>query len=123
MANSRIGGIIQFKIDGELFLAKGNFTYNLGVPKKEMIVGADGVHGFKETPQVSFIEGAITDTDEVDLENQILKVRDATITLELANGKLVTVEEAVYAGEGNVTSEEGEISVRFEGKRGREHSA
>ncbi len=123
MANSRVGGLIQFKIDGELFLAKGNFTYNIGVPKKEMIVGADSVHGFKETPQVAFIEGAITDTDEVDLENQILRVRDATITLELANGKLITIEEAVYAGDGNVTSEEGEIAVRFEGKRGRENSA
>ena len=43
MANSRIGGLIQFKIEGELFQAKGSFTYDLGVPKKEMVSGPRGM--------------------------------------------------------------------------------
>lgn len=119
MPNSRIGGLISFKIDGETFLAKGNFTYNIGEPKKEMVVGSDSVHGFKELPVVPFIEGAITDTDENDLQ-ALQAVRDATVTLELANGKVIVIEEACYAADGNVTSEEGEITARFEGKRGRE---
>lgn len=121
MANSRIGGLIQFKVDGEQFLAKGNFTYNLGVPKKEQVVGADSVHGFKEMPQVPFIEGAITDTDELDTE-ALRNLRDVTVTLELANGKVVVIEEACEASDGNGTTEEGELTIRFEGKRGREVS-
>jgi len=55
MANRRVGGIIFLKVDGEGFQSKGNFTYNIGVPKKEAVVGADGVHGFKETPQSLFL--------------------------------------------------------------------
>ena len=119
MANSRIGGLIQFKVDGELFQAKGSFTYNIGVSKKEMVVGSDAVHGFKELPTVPFIEGSLTDTDELDYQ-ALQELRDVTVTLELANGKVIVVEEAVYAADGDGTTEEGELQVRFEGKRGRE---
>jgi hypothetical protein len=121
MANSRIGGIIQFKVDGETYLAKGAFTYNLGEPKREMVVGSDGVHGFKEMPKVAFIEGSITDTDELDL-SALQQLRDTTVTLNLANGKVISLESAVYTADGDVTTEEGEVQVRFEGLAGREIS-
>lgn len=121
MANTRIGGLIQFKVEGELFQAKGNFEYNLGIPKKEMVVGSDAVHGFKETPQVPMISGAITDTDELDLE-AFRRLRDVTVTLELANGKVIVLESGVEASDGNVSSEEGEIEFKFEGFRAREVS-
>ena len=117
--NRRIGGIILLKVDGNQLQAKGSFTYNLGVPKKEMVVGSDGVHGFKETPQVPYIEGAITDLDELDVET-LQRTRDATVMLELANSKIIAIEEATYSADGAVTTEEGEIEVRFEGVRGRE---
>lgn len=122
MANRRVGGTISLKINGELFNAKGEFTYNIGVPKKEAVVGSDQVHGFKETPQVAMIEGAITDTDEFDLE-ALQSLRDATATLQLANGKIIVVREAFYASDGNVGSDEGEIEFRIEGISGEEVSA
>lgn len=119
MGNRRIGGIIFIKVNGEQQQAKGSFTYNIGVPKKEMVVGSDSVHGFKESPVAPFIEGALTDYDQLDLE-ALQKTRDATITLELANNKVIVLEEAIYSGDGDVTTEEGEIKCRFEGMRGRE---
>lgn len=119
MANRRVGGIVFFKIDGTQFSAKGNWSYNIGVPKKEMIAGADSVHGFKEVPQVPFIEGTVTDNSDLDLE-ALQKSRDVTCTLELANGKVISIEEAVFASDGNGSSEEGEIEVRMEGVRGSE---
>ena len=48
MADPSVGGILSYKINGALFLVKGNWTYNLGLPKRTMIVGADRVHGFSE---------------------------------------------------------------------------
>jgi len=119
MANRRVGGILFFKVGGVLCNAKGSFTYNIGAAKREAIVGADSVHGFKEMPQVPYVEGSITDSDELDLET-LLNLRDTTVTLELANGKVIAIEEAFFAGDGNATTEEGEIEVRFEGIRGRE---
>jgi len=122
MANRRVGGLISFQISGEAFQAKGSFSYNIGVPKKEAVIGSDGVHGFKEMPQVAYIEGAITDTDELDLQ-ALRETRDATCTLQLANGKVIVVEECHEASDGEGTTEEGELQIRMEGVRGREISA
>ena len=114
MANRRVGGIIFLKLNGTLLQAKGEFTYNLGVNKREAVIGSDTIHGFKEEPQPSQIEGAITDSDELDVQT-ILETRDATVTLQLANGKSVVMREAFYAGDGNVTSSEGEIEFMMQG--------
>lgn len=117
--NRRVGGLLFLKVDGELFQAKGEFTYNINPVKRESVVGVDTVHGFKEEPKAVFVEGAITDSDELDLEG-FQKIRDATLTLELANGKVIQLREAFYAADGDVTSSEGEIQVRFEAITGRE---
>jgi hypothetical protein len=112
----RKGGTISFSINGQRYDAKGSFSYNLGVDKKEAIVGADAVHGFKSMPQQPFIEGAITDAADLDLA-ALMSIEDATVTLTLANGKLITLFEAWNNSEGTATSEEGEIAIRFEGLR------
>ena len=39
----RVSGRIFFKIDGVLRSAIGDFTYNLGIPKKTAVVGATQV--------------------------------------------------------------------------------
>lgn len=109
----RVGGIIFIKVDGVQYQAKGSFTYNFGLPKREGVVGADKVHGYKETPQIPFVEGAITDSGEISAET-LLKVKDASITLELANGKTGIWRNGWFAGDGNITTEEGEIAARFE---------
>lgn len=119
MASQKKAGIIYIKVDGTQYQAKGNFTYNLGKAKREAIVGADGVHGYKETPQVAFIEGEITDDAGLDLE-KLTQIDNATGTLELANGKVIVLRDAWYAGDGNGQSEEANISFRLEAKSGEE---
>jgi tail tube protein len=113
--SQRRAGLLQVKVNGEIQEAKGAWTYNLGRPVREAIVGADGVHGYKETPQIAFIEGAITDRLSLDLA-ALVSIADATVTLDLANGKTILLSQAWFAGDGSATSEEGEIAVRFEGK-------
>jgi len=115
----RRGGQIFVKANGALYDAKGSFTYNLGIAKREAIVGADKVHGFKEMPQVPYIEGEFTDRTSLDLKT-LLSLRDATVTLELANNKTIVLRDAWFAGDGNVQTEEGNIAVRFEGLSGEE---
>ena len=114
MSGQRRGGIIQIQANGERFDALGNWTYNPGVPKREAIIGADGVHGYKETIQVPFIEGEITDRKGLDLK-KLLSLKDATITMALANEKTFVLRDAWQAGEGTANTEAGNIPVRFEG--------
>jgi hypothetical protein len=112
--SQRRAGIIQLQVDGEIFDAKGNFTFNLGRPMREAIVGHDTTHGFKETPQVAFIEGEITDRGDLDLAS-LVDIDDATVTLALNNGKTISLRSAWFAGEGTGNSEEANFKVRFEG--------
>lgn len=110
----RVGGIIQVKVNGELYSAKGSFEYNLGIPKREMVVGSDGVHGYKEMPQRNYIKGVFTDRGDISLKT-LVSIREATVTLSLANGKVIVQRESAFVGDGNATTEEGEIEVEFSG--------
>jgi hypothetical protein len=116
----RIGGIIQVQVDGTILRAKGDFTYMLGGVKREAVVGTDGeIHGYKETTIVPSIEGAITDDGTVDIK-ALQGLTDGTITLRLANGKLISQSHSWYAAEGKATTAEGEVEVRWEGKTSEE---
>ena len=108
----RVGGIIEVKANGELYSAKGSWTYNLGKEKRETVLGSDTTHGFKTAPQEAMIEGAITDNVDLNLE-ALVELEDATITLRLANTKVIVLKDAFFAGDGNVSTEEGEIEVKF----------
>jgi hypothetical protein len=120
-SQKRVGGLISFKVDGNQFNAKGNFSYNLGFAKREAVIGAEAIHGFKETPQAAFIEGEITDNDSLDLAS-LLSITDATVTLQLGSGKVIVAHHAWYAGEGTGNSEDGNIGVRFEADTAQEIS-
>lgn len=119
MPNNRRSGALFVKVSGRQYDAKGNFTYNPGSPKRDAIVGPDRVHGYKELPQVPYIEGEITDASDLDLV-VFTTLKDETVTLELANGKVFILRDAWYAAEGNVQTEEANIQVRFEGMSGEE---
>lgn len=110
----RVGGVMFLAVDGQRWDAKGNFTYNLGRPKREAVVGSASVHGYKEMAQTPFCEGEITDVGSIPLD-QLLGVTDATVTIELANGKVFVLRDAWYAAEGTANTEEGNVEVRFEG--------
>lgn len=114
MGSNLIAGLLELKVNGEIQNAKGNFTYNLGKMKKEAIVGADRVHGYKGTPQVPFIEGEITDRSDLNVE-ALVSIDNVTITLSLANGKVIVLKDAWYAADGDVGTEEANIQLRFEG--------
>ena len=110
----RVSGTLFVKIDGVQRDAQGSWTYNLGQPKREALIGPDRVQGYMERPQVAFIEGEITDQSDLDLV-ALQNLVDSTITLELANGKIVVLSNAWYSADGNVGAENANIQVRFEG--------
>lgn len=111
MANA-VGGLISVTVDGVRRLAKGNWRFNLGDTMKSGVMGADGPHGYRETPQQPFIEGEIT-VDEAMKLGDVTAIRNAEVILQHA-GKTYVWREAWYAGEGTVETDEGNMGVRFE---------
>ena len=118
--SKRVGGIIFVKANGRQFDAKGAFEYNLGRPKRDPVIGHDGHHGFKEVPQEAYISGEITDSGTMDLAQDLLNITDATVTIELANGKVIVLAGAYYSGTGTGITEEGNVEVRFTGAQATE---
>lgn len=117
----RRAGIIQFKINGDVFDVKGSITYSLGFNKRETILGHDRPHGYKELPTVPFCEMELTDSGDLSL-SALAAVVDATLTIALANGKTVVFRKAFACNNDGlqVTTEEGVISQRFEAESGDE---
>src|SRR4051812_46309000 len=109
----RKGGIVTLSINGERQDVKGAVDYNPGRPKRDAVVGQDTVHGFKEVPQVALAECTLTDRGSLDLV-ALVELDNATIVIELSNGKTFVLRQAWFAGDGTANSEEGEIKVRFE---------
>jgi len=48
---ARIGGIIQVKVNGATQYVKGDFTVNLGYPKRESVMGSDGLNHVIRKPR------------------------------------------------------------------------
>lgn len=111
----RVGGKIFVATNGSRVKAKGSFTWNLGADKREMIVGSDEVHGHKEMPQTPYLEGMVTVDSQTDIRG-LVEGEDLTVTCELASGQTFVLREAVFAGDGAGTTEEGELPVRWEGR-------
>lgn len=116
MDKNRRAGKINVIVDGVPYDAIGSFTWNLGKDQREALVGANAHHGYKVMPQVAFIEGEIRDEGSLDWET-VVEIKNATVTLELANGKRILLEDAYYAGEGTGNTEEGNLPLRLEGRR------
>ncbi len=121
MASQRRSGTIEVQMNGEVLEAKGGWTYNPGLFKREAIVGSRAISGFKETKLVPFIEGEITDRGALDLA-KLYGADDVTVTLTLANGKVFVLRNAWWAGDGDVGTEDANIACRFEGLSGEEVS-
>jgi hypothetical protein len=78
------------------------------------MVDSKRVIGYSEKPQVPFIEGMISDYSDFSVKD-LTATDGATITIKAGNGKTYMLEDAWYAGEGDIDLEKGEVQVRFEG--------
>jgi hypothetical protein len=119
MAVARIGGVAYLKVDGYQYLLRGDLAVSFDTFERKGIAGQDSVHGFTETPRVPYISATITDTGGLSLE-ALARVVDATITAELANGKVYLLRNAWTADARELNTQDGSVEIRFEGRAGEE---
>jgi len=119
-----IGGTVFVRLDGERLLVRGNVTSNIGqTVMRETVTGVDGVHGQTEVAVVPYVECDLTEVPAFPL-SRLNAVRNATVTIELLDGRVLTLQGASQVGELTRNSEEGSIAaVRFEGETGTEITA
>lgn len=116
MAN-KVAGKMFVKINGDQLAMGGTFSCNFTPELREAVTGLSGIVGYKETPEVPYVEGDCYYTTDIDLA-AIHALTDATITVELANGKVGVLRNAWSASRHEVDTAEGTFPVRFEGLSG-----
>lgn len=117
--NKRIAGTAYFKADGEQFTLGGSMSYSVNEMTKTGVAGLSGVAGYTEASHVPYIEGEFFTTKEF-ATKKFEKMENATITLELANGTTVLLEQAWLSGDIAPDVAAGTCTLRFEGMRGKE---
>jgi len=110
----RIGGIAFLRVDGRQYPLRGAFTVSPSAVERSGVAGQDQVHGYIEVPRVPFIEGDVSLTPEVSAEELEL-ITGATVTAELANGKVYVLRDAWCKSALELQTHDGQTRVRFEG--------
>ncbi|MAF25809.1 phage tail protein [bacterium] len=113
----RIAGTTTISVDGEQLQLKGSITLAVGQNERERIMGLDGPHGYKETKVSPFVEVTVSMTEDLDLP-LLEQVEDATVQVNLANGKKAIFSKATQVNHVQISPEEGEATFRFESETG-----
>ena len=111
---NRIAGTVEVTYNGKVLKVVGSVSYNLGKPIRETLTGPDGVHGYKEMSQASFLEGEGRIVTGQSIE-EILDITNATCIAKLATGKQIMIPDAHFEGEGTGSSEEATLPFKFVG--------
>ena len=114
---SRIGGVVYLRVNGNLYtLGDGEVTVNVGGHKREAVLSSAGVAGFSSKPQVPYCEGELIYTSDLEVSDLVEMDDIDDVTIELFNGKTFSLQNAWWAGDGNIKSD-GKMEFRFEGLR------
>ena len=119
MAGRRVAGTAYITMDGSQLALRGNLTVSLSRVERSGIAGLDRTHGYMEKPRVQYIEGDITLVEGFSVED-LDNIVDATIVVQLANGKSYSLFEAWTKAAHEINAEQGQVRVRWEGMDGSE---
>jgi Phage tail tube protein len=111
---NRLAGVAALTRNGQSYLLVGDFGYVVSTVKRETQSGADGVHGFKETPIPGAIFGTLRDAGNISVAAINQGVSD-NVVLELANGKTISGDGLWTVESQEVKSSDATFEVRWEG--------
>lgn len=112
MALEDIGGEHKLFIDSKEYILKGDPTFDVGGVKRTPIDTISGKTFSKKETIHSSISGTIVNTSALDLV-ALREIKDATITLECPNGKVVVFRNAFFVEDLSVSGSEGEVTFSF----------
>ncbi|WP_174296536.1 phage tail tube protein [Sphingomonas bacterium] len=114
-ALTRLAGTMYATIDGKQYMVTGEGNYTVSSVTRETLKGQSGIHGFSEMPQPGKISWKARDGNDVSIA-ALNGAVDATVVLELANGKMIIGRNMWKAGDPiAVTTEDASFDIEFEG--------
>ena len=110
----RIAGVAFLKVDGNQFPLRGSFTITPSVIERAGIAGQDYIHGYSELPKVPSIEGDVSTTVGLSIED-FDTMTNVTVTAELANDSVYVLREGWCVSALAINARDGMVRVKFEG--------
>lgn len=114
MGSNLIAGVAQVTVDGTTYQLEGDLKYSPSTVKREALLGMDGFHGWKETPVTGSITMSLRDAGSLSV-GSFNSIRNSTIVLQLANGKIVVGRNMGTVDALEVDSADAKFEVKFEG--------
>lgn len=112
-----MAGTCYIKVDGEQIAIEGSVEFPLSTTVRETKIGSTGVVGYSETERAPFIKLSAWLGRDFPVD-AITTGDDMTITAELANGWVYTLEGAFLVGEIDGNASDGTTSLEFNGRNG-----
>lgn len=113
---AKIAGTCYIKVDGAQLSVEGSVEFPMLEVTRETKLGSTGVVGYSETPIAPFLNASVFLTSDFPIE--ALKGTDLTITAELANGWVYTLQGAYLVGDVNMNGSDGNVTLNFNGTKG-----
>jgi hypothetical protein len=117
MADNANSGMAFLSINGQGYRLVGEFSWDPGATDRETQKGMDGIHGQKLSPRVPFISMVLRDSSGIVIAG-LNDIDDGNIFCQLISGKTVNGRGMWQVGPTEVNSEEGTVTVRYEGGTG-----
>ncbi|MGO3892461.1 MAG: phage tail tube protein [Paenalcaligenes sp.] len=109
----RIAGTVYVKVDGVQLTTTGAFSLPIGDVTRETLEPGY----FSEKARVPYVKGDVLHTSDFPID-KITQGTDMTVTVELNNGRTYTLVGAYLVGESESNTEDGKVSLEFEGEKG-----
>lgn len=112
---AKVAGTAYFRINGASYSTTGDWNIEIQDEVREPIVAADGSVHFSASAAESKISGSLITTPTL-IPSLVADIEDATIQVELQNGRVALLQDAFFSGKNSVGSKSGEMSVEFTGR-------
>ncbi len=113
---ARIAGTAHIKINGQNYTSsvEDGFQIKIQEVKREAKVGSDGIVHHTEMQVASSFSGNILTLPGLSPEN-IYNEDNATIQIQLANGRTAIFRNAMFTGEPTIDTKNGTMAIEFTG--------
>lgn len=111
---NRLAGVAYITVDGKSYMLAADATYSVSKVKRETLSGQSGVQGYSETPIPGTISGTFRDAGSLTVAD-FNAMTNATVMLELANGKMIVGRNMWTVESQEVKTQEATFEVKFEG--------
>lgn len=114
MAIGPVGGICYFKVDGMQYELRAEFEIQPNTTENDWMANQDGSQVFTQKAVTPYFQMKISDSSGLSVQ-ALNQIEGATLTAELINGKVYTLQQAAQWGETKLDTTKGEITYKAGG--------